>query len=58
MADDKIICKCHSISKIDIINAIRNKNADSVNKAGIVLDVKFSCDKCREKIKKLIKKNC
>ena len=56
MKEDKIICKCHRISKKEIKKAIKSKNVSSLEDICTIFEVKIKCEKCRKKIEKLLEK--
>ncbi|HBX53032.1 MAG TPA: hypothetical protein DEH02_18350 [Bacteroidales bacterium] len=56
MKEDKIICKCHGISKKEIKMTIITRNVSSLKDICNVFDVKIKCEKCKKKIEKL--RNC
>lgn len=53
----KLICTCHQLTKAELVTAIKSHQVDSLKQIGELWGLTLSCDKCRQKIKKLIKKH-
>lgn len=55
--NEKIVCMCMDVTENEIIDAIKNKNCNTVEKVGDATGAGTVCGGCQEIIERLIDEN-
>ncbi len=56
MSKDKILCKCKKTTEADVLKAIK-QGATSYKEVKKMTKAASKCGKCKEQVKKFVKKN-